>query len=388
MSRTTGKYLISSTSGEEVRAFVPDPLPPRHAIEMNEGLNVLLSEAENSIQKLNIAAHLVLSQEWLLYGFIRKEALVSSQIEGTQATLVDLLSVDDSKNGDGQNADIEEVCNYLSAFNYAWNEMTREEGLPLSLRLLKNTHALLLKGVRGSKKSPGEFRQSQNWVGGSRPSKALYVPPPPLEMMTCLDELEKYFHNTDDRLPVLVRIGMIHVQFETIHPFLDGNGRIGRLLIALLLKQNGMMDSPLLYLSLYFKENRSVYYDLLNRVRTDGDWEGWIKFFLTGVKLVSEDVVQTASRLHEIVKEDRRKLMEHPQVTVVSIRLLEGLPQKPIFTVAEIIKKMDLSAPPLNKAVNLLIKLGLLTEVTGKRRDRVFKYETYLNVLAEGTEAI
>ncbi len=388
MAISTGKYVVSTTSGEEVRAFVPYPLPPRPAIEMNQTLSVLLSDAESSIQKLNIAARLVLSQEWLLYGFIRKEALVSSQIEGTQATLVDLLSVDDSKDREVQNADIEEVCNYLSAFNYAWNEMSQEDGLPLSLRLLKNTHALLLKGVRGSQKSPGEFRQSQNWVGGSKPSKALYVPPPPVEMMACLADLEKYFHNADSHLPVLVKIGMIHVQFETIHPFLDGNGRIGRLLIGLLLKQNGMMDSPLLYLSLYFKENRDTYYDLLNRVRTDGEWERWIKFFLTGIKTVSEDVVQTISRLHEMVKEDRRRLLSHPQVTVVSIKLLEILPHKPIFTVSEIAKKLELTTPPLNKAINLFISLGLLTEVTGKRRDRVFKYETYLNILAEGTENI
>ena len=386
MSRITGKYIVSTTTGEEVNAFVPHPLPPHPALEVDQEMKALLKDAENSLQKLDMATQLVLSQEWLLYGFVRKEALVSSQIEGTQATLVDLLSITESNTS--ENADVEEVCNYLKAFNYAWKEISSDEGLPLSLRLIKNTHEILLQGVRGSQKSPGDFRQSPNWIGGLRPSTARFVPPPPMEMMTCLDELEKYFYNTNDDLPALIRIGLIHVQFETIHPFLDGNGRIGRLLIALLLKQNGLMESPLLYLSLFFKKNRDTYYDLLNKVRTKGDWEAWVKFFLTGVKTVSDDVVQTSSKLHRIIKEDRKKLLAHPQATVSSIRLLEELPQKPIFSVAEIAKKMDLTTPPVNKAVNVLIQLGIVSEVTGKRRDRVFKYETYLSVLAEGTELI
>ena len=236
-------------------------------------------------------------------------------MEGTQATLIDLLNHEEEKE---QTAELEEVCNYLAAINYAWGEMTKAKGLPLSLRLIKESHKRLMKGVRGQDKTPGEFRNSQNWIGVVRPSDATFAPPPPQEMRACLENLEKYFHEEDDIHP-LIRTAMIHVQFETIHPFLDGNGRIGRLLIVLLLQKYELLKSPLLYLSLYFKKHRSEYYALLNRVRTHGEWGAWIDYFLDAIKTVAEDVIATSTRLYQVTLRHRELILQHPKTTQIFI---------------------------------------------------------------------
>lgn len=370
-----------TTVGSDIQAYVPAPLAPQD-LDLNTARMGLLNDAVQALQRLDLASNLVSGHEWLLYGFVRKEAVVTSQIEGTQATLVDLLN---GENDRPQNADLEEVCNYLAALHYAWSELTSDRGLPLSWRLMKEAHRRLMKGVRGQNKTPGEFRISQNWVGGVRPSDATFIPPPPDEMVKCLDELERYFH-TEDHIPPLIRVGLVHVQFETIHPFLDGNGRIGRLLIALLLHQYGLLRSPLLYVSLYFKKHRREYYDLLNRVRTHGDWEAWIDFFLHAIKTVAQDVVETATRLYQLVSRDRENLLAHPRTTVTSMRLFEALPQKPFITLNDIVRKLDVTKPPASKALGILVDAGILVESTGKRRDRTYRYKKYLDILAEGTE--
>ena len=379
--RKTGNYVNSSTSGEQVRAFVPEPLPPNPPIHIDKEIRTLLGEASAEIEKLELASKLVPSQEWLLYGFVRKEAVITSQIEGTQSTLIDLLS---SEENGQENEDLEEVCNYLNALDYAWDQITSETGLPISLRLIKETHKRLLKGARGKNKSPGQFRSSQNWIGGTRPSNALFVPPPPKEMMQCLDEFEKYLH-IESQNP-LIDIALIHVQFESIHPFLDGNGRIGRLLIALLLKNHSILNSPLLYLSLFFKRNRNVYYRLLNDVRFKGEWEEWIKFFLEGISSVSKDVIDASTKLQSLVINDRQKLLGYSKATIASIRLLEELPKKPIVTLHQATELLKLTKPPVIKALNILIECGMLTEVTGKKKDKVYRYEQYLDILSDGTE--
>ncbi|MBC7660205.1 MAG: Fic family protein [Chitinophagaceae bacterium] len=379
--RITGKYAISTTLGEPVKAYVPNILPP-HDLQIDAARATKLSDALQALQKLTIATSLVASQEWLIYGFVRKEAVVTSQIEGTQATLIDLLNHEDEKE---QTADLEEVCNYLAAINYAWGEMTKAKGLPLSLRLIKESHKRLMKGVRGQDKTPGEFRNSQNWIGGVRPSDATFVPPPPQEMRACLEELEKYFHEEDDIHP-LIRTAMIHVQFETIHPFLDGNGRIGRLLIVLLLQKYDLLKSPLLYLSLYFKKHRGEYYTLLNRVRTHGEWEAWIDFFLDAIKTVAEDVIETSTRLYQVTLRHRELILKHPKTTVAALRLFEALPNKPIIDLADAVKRLELTKPTVSKAIKILIDLGILIETSGKMRDRSYRYHDYLEILAEGTE--
>ena len=379
--RITGKYVKVTTLGSEIQAYVPAPLAPKD-LDLSPGRMQLLHEAGQALQRLDLATNLVSGHAWLLYGFVRKEAVVTSQIEGTQATLIDLLYGEDDKQ---QNADLEEVCNYLAALHYAWAELADDKGLPLSWRLIKEAHRRLMKGVRGENKTPGEFRLSQNWVGGIRPTDATFIPPPPHEMLKCLNDLELYLHKEDD-IPSLIRIAMVHVQFETIHPFLDGNGRIGRLLIALLLRQYGLLQSPLLYVSLFFKKHRHEYYELLNRVRTRGDWETWIDFFLKGIRAVADDVIDTSTRLYQLVTCDREHLLKNPKITVASIRLFEELPQKPIITLSDVVHRLQLTKPPASKAMSILVEAGILVETTGKRRDRTYRYKNYLDILAEGTE--
>lgn len=380
--RKTGRYVTSNTTGEAVRAFVPSPLPPRPAFQMNEKIEALLAGATTAIEKLNIASRLVPNQEWLLYSFVRKEAVITSQIEGTQSTLIDLFT----KNEDQpDNEDLEEVCNYIKALQFAWDQLTRKNGLPLSLRLIKESHKILMTGVRGKHKQPGEFRATQNWIGGNRPSKAKFVPPPPREMSDCLAQLENYMHSKS-KLDSLIDIGLIHVQFETIHPFLDGNGRIGRLLIALLLYSYGILDTPLLYLSLYFKRRRQKYYSLLNKVRTEGVWEDWIEYFLKGIKEIADDVVDASGKLQRIFIEDRKTLLNNKRATIASIKLHEELPLKPVITMPEVCKRLGLSKPTAVKAINIMLTTGILEEITGKKRDRIYRYSRYLAVLTEGTD--
>lgn len=386
--RTTGRIERTSVGGEEVRAFIPNPLPPTDPpIVLDAALSERVRAAEHALAKLELAGEMVPSLDWFIYAFVRKEAVVSSQIEGTQATLVDLLAFEAQGSGaqSPPDADVEEVCNYLDAVTFARDALADPNGLPLSMRLLNETHARLMRGARGSEKLPGEVRRSQNWIGGSRPGNAAFVPPPPHALGDLLGAFEKYMHAADT-LPPLVRTGLLHVQFETIHPYLDGNGRIGRLLVTLLLEHWGVLTRPLLYLSLFFKRHRDEYYRRLTGVRTDGDWEGWLDFFLHGVATIAGEAVGSARELFALVAADRTRVIDHPAASVAALRLFELLPRHPLVTVASVMRLLETSKPTASRAVDLLVDAGVLVETTGKKRDRTYAYEAYLERLRVGTE--
>jgi Fic family protein len=327
---------------------------------------------------------MVPSADWFLYGFVRKEAVISSQIEGTQATLRDVLTFEATQKTEHP-ADVEEVCNYVDALTWARREIARPQGLPLSTRLLCETHRRLMRGQRGSDKLPGEIRRSQNWIGGTRPGNAHFVPPPPEEVPEAMSALERYVHD-DDGLPPLARAGLVHVQFETVHPFLDGNGRIGRLLVALLVEHWGLLPSPLLYLSLAFKRQRQEYYRRLSAVRTDGDWEGWTAFFLSCVGESADDGVTTAQHTFALLNKDRQALLNQKGAALPAIRLFDLLPNHPIITLARAIELLGTTKPTASKAIDALRRSGILRETTGKSRDRVYAYHSYLQLLTKDTQ--
>jgi Fic family protein len=387
--RTTGRYERTTVGGEEIAAFVPHALPPTDPpLVMDAVLTERLRTAEQALVRLELAGAMVPSLDWFIYAFVRKEAVLSSQIEGTQATLVDLLTFEAQAGAEQStppNADVEEICNYLDALTYSRAQLASRNGLPLSMRLLGETHERLMRGVRGTEKLPGEVRRSQNWIGGSRPGNAAYVPPPPHALGEVLGAFEKYLH-ADDTLPLLVRAGLLHVQFETIHPYLDGNGRIGRLLVTLLLEHWKLMTKPLLYLSLFFKRHRDDYYRRLNAVRVDGDWEGWLDFFLDGVATIADEAALSARDLFALVAADRSRVLAHDGMSVVALRLFELLPRHPVLTVASVMKLVKTTKPTAGRAIELLVAAGVLVETTGKKRDRSFVYESHLDRLRIGTE--
>ena len=387
--RATGRYARSTVGGEEVAAFVPHALPPVDPpVVVDAALAERLRAAEQALVRLELAGEMVPSLDWFIYAFVRKEAVLSSQIEGTQATLVDLLTFEaqgGAEQNAAPNADVEEVCNYLDALAYARAQLATPKGLPLSMRLLSETHSRLMRGVRGAEKLPGEVRRSENWIGGSRPGNAAYVPPPPQVLGEVLGAFEKYLH-ADDSLPPLVRAGLLHVQFEIIHPYLDGNGRIGRLLVTLLLEHWKLLTKPLLYLSLFFKRHREDYYRRLNAVRVDGDWEGWLDFFLDGVGTIADEAVASARDLFALVAADRAHVLAHEGMSVVALRLFELLPRHPVVTVASVMKLVETTKPTAGRAIELLVAAGVLVETTGKRRDRSFVYRGYLDRLRVGTD--
>jgi len=387
MKRATGRYEKSSVAGETVAAFIPHPLPPsRPSLILDDALRELLRKAEHNLARLELAGEMIPSLDWFLYGFVRKEAVISSQIEGTQASLIDLLTFEATdRAADLPKEDVEEVCNYVKALKYAREQLHRKRGLPLSARLLGETHKRLMSGARGGDKQPGEVRRSQNWIGGTRPGNAVYVPPPPQALAELLGAFEKYIHAKDD-LPPLVRAGLLHAQFETIHPFLDGNGRLGRLLVTLALEHWKLLSQPLLYLSLFFKRHRAEYYRLLNQIRIEGDWEAWISFFLEGVAVIADEAADMARDQFELVSRDRERLLARPDSTVVSLRLFERLPMKPILTAANVVVELETTKPTAMKAINLLVEAGILSEITGKKRDQAFAYSAYLARLRIGTD--
>ena len=280
---------------------------------------------------------------------------------------------------------MKQVCNYLDALAFARKEVGSAQGIPLSMRLLNEAHRRLMKQVRGSDKSPGEVRRTQNWIGGTRPGNAVYVPPPPHVLGELLGALEKYIHRKDD-LPVLVRAGLLHVQFETIHPYLDGNGRIGRLLITLLLEHWKVLSQPLLYLSLFFKRHRAEYYRLLDLARTEGDFEGWLRFFMEGVGVIAEEAEETIGALFKLVIADRSKVLASRSTSIMGARLFEMLPKNPILTINRVVQLLETTKPTATKAVNTLVESGVLVETTGRRRDRTYSYAAYLDLLRTGTE--
>ena len=378
--RRTGTYATTTTLGEPVRAFVPRALPPARPALAPESYVAGVRSAELALARLSGVSGLVPSVEWLLYSAIRKEALLTSQIEGTQATLTDLF---DAEAGLAVSStdDVEDVSNYLRAFRLVRQNLRDPKGLPVSVRLLCSAHRLLLDGVRGSGKQAGELRRSQNWVGGTRPGNAVFVPPPPERVATLLAELERYIHQASPRLPTLVRMALVHAQFETIHPFLDGNGRIGRLLIAALMESWGLLPEPLMYLSGYLKQHQAEYYRRLSAVRTDGDWESWVAFFLQGVQAAATEAERGIVAVATLVAADRRRLLAAPRAGAVSLRLFELLPMMPRFTIEQVRQKLSTTFPTATAAVTLLEALGIVKELTGQKKNRSFSYQSYIELL-------
>lgn len=380
----TGKYTVTSTAGEEVRAFVPRPLPPDPPIGLGANLQLLLEKALLALGRLDSLSTLLPDPTLFLYSYVRKEAVLSSQIEGTQSSLSDLLLFELDETPGVPLYDVIEVSNYVAALDHGLKRL--HEGFPLSNRLLREIHKVLLSRGRGSKKDPGYFRRSQNWIGGSRPGNALFVPPPPEAVTDCMSDFERFLHDEQAPLPVLVRAGLAHVQFETIHPFLDGNGRVGRLLITLLLCHAGILHRPTLYLSLFLKQNRDEYYRLLQQVREDGDWEVWLEFFLEGVLQTANGAVTTAQRLVALFEEDRRVIQERGRAAGSALRIHHTMRERPITTLRATSDRTGLSFPAVSSGIKLLVDLGIAKEVTGKKRNRVFAYSRYLAMLEEGTE--
>src|SRR6266446_1806640 len=380
-----GSYVTSSVTGETVRAFIPPPLPPIPAVELS-GLHQQLDRANQGLGRLNGMTRLLPDVRFLLYLYVRKEALVSSQIEGTQSSFTDLLLFENEAAPRVPIEDVEEVSNYVAAMQHGLRRL--RGGFPLSLRLIREIHGILLRGGRGANRTPGEFRRSQNWIGGSRPGNAAFVPPPPERLMECLDHFEHFLHDEKHKLPVLVEAGLIHVQFETIHPFLDGNGRLGRLLITLLLCAKGSLREPLLYLSLFFKVHRERYYELLQRVRTGGVWEEWLAFFLEGTETTARQAARAAVQILHLFEADRKKIQSLGRKTASALRVHEYMQGHPLIKIGPTAKALKLSVPTVTGALESLAKLKIAKEMTGKRRDRLFAYPRYLHILSEGTEPL
>lgn len=377
-----GTYVSQPTG---YKAFIPKSLPPEPPINMDAVLISILSKADRAIGRLDGAAELLPNPDLFVAMYVKKEAVLSSQIEGTQASLIDVLEyeAEDYKTG-GSRDDVGEIVNYIAAMNYG---LDRLEDLPLSLRLIREIHELLLMGTRGSEWEPGEFRRSQNWIGprGCTLATAKFVPPPPHEMQIALGELENYFYEEDGNLPVLIKCGLIHAQFETIHPFVDGNGRIGRLLITFLLCQQEILKRPLLYLSFYLKRNRTEYYDRLQDIRDKGDWEGWLKFFLEGVWEVSRQATETARRITALQNEHRELIIRTGSSVDNSLKLLDKLYRNPVITSADVVKTLGVSMPTANSLIKRFLDAGILVETSGQQRYRRYKYKEYVDILMEGT---
>jgi Fic family protein len=384
-SRVVGRYIETSYGTETVRAYVPPPLPPNPPLRL-DGLQQILEQANQALGRLDGLTGAFPDLALYIYSWVRKDAVLSSQIEGTQSSISDLLVFE---NGDAPGVpvhDVQDVSNYVAAMSHGLTRM--RSGFPLSLRLIREMHEALLSRGRGAGQQPGEFRRSQNWIGGSRPGNAAYVPPPPELVEECMGRLERFLHEERPDLPVLVQAALTHVQFESIHPFLDGNGRIGRLLVTLTLCARGAMTEPILYLSLYFKTHRAAYYDLLDRVRTKGDWESWLHFFLTGVKETANEAANAARRMMKLFGEHRKWIegLGRPAASVLLV--YRQLQNTPILSIVNAAQKIGISAPTVAKSLEHLRQLGIVREMTGKQRHRMFVYEPYLAILNEGTEPI
>ena len=374
----SGEWIVGPRiEGEAVRAFVPNPLPPRPSLAIDPDLREEMDAALLALGRLDTAL--------FLYTFVRKEAVLSSQIEGTQSSLSDLLLFEIEQAPGVPVDDTREVSNYVRALEHGVQRL--RAGFPLSNRLIREVHGELLSRGRGSELRPGEFRTTQNWIGGARPSLAAFVPPPATRVSECMGALEGFLHDRTERTSTLVKAALAHVQFETIHPFLDGNGRLGRMLITLLLVADGVLQEPLLYLSLYFKTHRTSYYELLQRVRTEGDWEAWLSFFLRGVKETAEGAVATAQRLARLFKEDRDRIGTLGRISGSALRVHYALQQHPIQTVLTVTQRTGLTVPTVTAVMKALEAQGVVRELTGKRRGRVYAYQRYLQLLDEGTVA-
>jgi Fic family protein len=379
----TGIYETSTTLGDAIRAFVPHALPPVPPIDLVGRRQQLLERANLACGRLDAVTALLPGPSIFLYSYIRQEAVLSSQIEGTQSSLSDLLLFELDETHGVPFDDVVEVSNYVAALEHGIAQL--RAGQPLSNRLLREVHERLLSHGRGADKRPGEFRRSQNWLGGTRPSNAIFVPPPPHRVLDAMSDLERFLHAREDGLPTLVRAGIAHVQFETIHPFLDGNGRVGRLMIALLLFDTKVLSQPLLYLSLYLKEHRAEYYRLLDAVRREGDWEEWIDFFLEGVTMTAQNAVDTAHRLLQVFDEDAVRVAELGRRAPNTLRVFEAFRRRPINNIATIAAGLGASIPTVSRAIEALEERGIVREITGRKRERAYSYARYLAILNEGT---
>ncbi len=376
--RRAGTYIRQL---EGYATFVPAPLPPDPPVKMDAELVRLLSDADRALGRLDGATSVLPNPDLFVAMYVKQEAVFSSQIEGTQSTLEDVLEYEADPAGDKGPKDVEEVVNYVRAMNYGLKELNN---LPLSLRLIRQIHAELLKGVRGGERTPGEFRRSQNWIGpaGCTLADAEFVPPPPHHMKEALDNFEKFLH-ADSNLPILILCGLAHAQFETIHPFLDGNGRIGRLLITFLLCERGVLQKPLLYLSYFLKAHRAEYYDRLTAVRNSGDWEGWLRFFLRGVYEVSKASTATARAILEMREKHRILIAEKMSNSVSGLKFLDRLFERPIVSVREAERLMGVSYVTASNLIANLEQAGLLKEITGQRRNKIFRYEPYVALFSK-----
>ena len=377
----TGYFSTISTVGEPARAFIPHPLPPEPPLQLDGELGSLLDSASIAIGRLDGISLILPDPELFLYTYIRQEAVLSSQIEGTQSSLSDLLRHELDGAPAALLEDVTEVSCYVDAMQHGLERL--KNGEPLSLRLLRDIHARLLAHGRGSSKQPGEFRRSQNWIGGSRPGNARFVPPPPDAVLDCMGALEKFLHNIPVQTRPLLKAALAHVQFETIHPFLDGNGRLGRLLITFLLCAEGVLQQPLLYLSLHFKRHRSDYYRLLQEVRETGNWEDWLRFFFEGIVSTSAAATATARRLLDLFAAHRKRLAGE---SATVLRLHERLQQHPVISAMAAAQALGVTHPTATKALRTLEHHGIVREVTGGDYRRLYTYSDYLAILGEGTE--
>ncbi|WP_127079112.1 Fic family protein [Rhodomicrobium lacus] len=382
-SGRVGQYVKSSgVGGEYYNSYVPNPLPPNPPLEMNE-LFPLLDQASVALGRLDGMSMILPDPSLFIYMYVRKEAVLSSQIEGTQSSLSDLLLFETTDAPGVPIDDVTEVSCYVEAMSYG---LERLKELPLSLRLIREIHGKLMNNSRGGHKMPGEFRTSQNWIGGSRPGNAAFVPPPPERLMEVLGEFEKFLHDEKAALPVLVKAAMAHVQFETIHPFLDGNGRLGRLLITFILCEKGILKQPLLYLSLYFKTNREKYYGLLQSVRETGNLEDWVRFFLVGVAETANQATDTAKNILALFAKDKERIVNSGRHAASVFTVYDFMKRYPVTNTTRIKDDCDLALPTVLRALNALESLGITKEATGKGRHKIFVYDRYLSILNQGAE--
>ncbi len=378
-----GYYVRYTTASEAFLAFVPHPLPPDPPLRLDSELYDLIERANRALGRLDGITTLLPDPSLFLYLYVRKEALLSSQIEGTQSSFSDLLLYENEEVPGVPVDDVQEVSSYVAALNHGLARL--RAGFPLCLRLICEIHQILLMKGRGSEQTPGEFRRTQNWIGGTRPGNATFVPPPPEEVLSCMGALEGLMHGKPERVPVLIKAALTHVQFETIHPFLDGNGRLGRLLITFLLCAENALSEPLLYLSLYFKTHRQLYYELLQQVRVKGDWEAWLRFFLEGVAITAEQASSTARRILTLFEQDRQRIENIGRAAGSALRVHQFMRKSPVFSINRAADKLGLSWPTVASSLKHLERLGIVQELTGRRRDRTFVYREYLDILNEGT---
>lgn len=382
----TGTWRTETVAGEAVRAFVPTPLPPIPALQIDSDLRRRLDEALLALGRLDSVTSLLPDTRLFLYAYVRKEAVLSSQIEGTRSSLSDLLTFEADEAPGVPIDDVTEVSNYVAALDWGMQEL--RNGLPLSARLLRGIHGHLMCRGRGADKLPGEFRRSQNWIGGTRPGDAAFVPPAPHELAESISALERFLHDIPEPTSPLIKAALAHVQFETIHPFLDGNGRVGRMLITLLLCADGVLRDPMLYLSLHLKQHRQAYFEHLTSVRETGDWEAWLSFFADGVRETAAGAVTTAQRLAVLLANDRARISAIGRKAGSALRVFDALCEQPVSRIPALARRSGLSIPTVNTAIEQLRQLGIAREITGRRRDRTYSYAEYVRILGEGTEPL